>query len=118
MVTDPVEVFRLGSAKAKENLAFRRYLSAHHIGETVFQILASDIQQRIDCTTCANCCRYSVVPVSEPEIERIAAHLSVTAETVVRTYTVPDPEVPGLRILLNSAKGCAFFNMLHLLPRR
>jgi hypothetical protein len=44
VVTDPVEVFRLGSAKAQENLAFRRYVSAHHIGEKAFQILASDIQ--------------------------------------------------------------------------
>jgi Fe-S-cluster containining protein len=110
VVTDPAEVFRLGSAKAKENLAFRRYLSAHHIGETVFQILASDIQQQIDCTSCANCCRYSVVPVSKPEVERIAAHLGVTEETAVRLYTVPDPDAPGSRILLNSSKGCAFLD--------
>jgi Fe-S-cluster containining protein len=110
VVNDAAEVFRLGSAKAKENVAFRRYLSAHHIGEKAFQILASDIQQQIDCTTCANCCRYSVVPVTKPEIETIAAHLGVTAETVVRVYTVPDPEAPGLRILLNSGKGCAFLD--------
>ena len=29
MVTDLAEVFRLGTAKAEENLAFRRYLCAH-----------------------------------------------------------------------------------------
>ena len=110
MVTDPAEVFRLGSAKAKENLAFRRYVSAHHIGEKAFQILASDIQQQMDCTSCANCCRYSVVPVSKQEIERIAAHIGVTVETVVRVYTVPDPDTSGSRVLLNSSKGCAFLD--------
>src|SRR5215467_5717182 len=83
VVTDLAEVFRLGSSKAEENLAFRRHLSAHHIGEKAFQILASDIQQQMDCTSCANCCRYSVVPVSKLEIESIAAHIGLTAETVV-----------------------------------
>lgn len=108
MITDLAEVLRLGSAKAKENLAFRRYVSAHHIGEKAFQILASDIQQHMDCTSCANCCRYSVVPVSKPEIESIALHIGVTAETVVRAYTIPDPEAPGSRILLNSGNSCVF----------
>jgi hypothetical protein len=32
VVTDLAEVFRLGTAKAEENLAFRRYLCAHHYG--------------------------------------------------------------------------------------
>ena len=108
VVTDLAEVFRLGSEKAEENLAFRRHLSAHHTDETTFQIVASDIQQHIDCTSCANCCRYSVVPVSKPEIEIIAARLGVTVETAVHTYTVPDPEAPGSRILLNSNQGCVF----------
>jgi Fe-S-cluster containining protein len=110
VVTDPAEVFRLGSAKAKDNVAFRRYVSAHHIGENAFQILASDIQQQMDCTSCANCCRYSVVPVSKQEIERIAAHIGVTVETVVQVHTVADPEAPNSRILLNSRKGCSFLD--------
>ena len=48
MVTDLSEVFRLGTAKAEENLAFRRHLSAHHVDERAFQILASDIQRQMD----------------------------------------------------------------------
>jgi uncharacterized protein len=110
VVTDLAEVFRLGSEKAEENLAFRRHLSAHHVGEEAFQILASDIQQQMDCTSCANCCRYSIVPVSKPEVESIAARIGVTAETVVRTYTVPDPGAPNSRILLNSSRGCVFLD--------
>jgi Fe-S-cluster containining protein len=50
-----------------------------------------------------------VVPVSKQEIERIAGHIGVKAETVVRVYTVPDPEA-GSRVLLNSSKGCAFLD--------
>ncbi len=100
MVTDLAEVFRLGTAKVEENLAFRRYLCAHHYAETPFQVLASEVQRHVDCTACANCCRHSVVSVNKPEIENIAWHLGTTPETVIRLYTVPDPEAPASRTLL------------------
>ena len=44
VVTALAEVFRLGTVKVKENLAFRRYLSAHHYSDKPFQILASEVQ--------------------------------------------------------------------------
>jgi Fe-S-cluster containining protein len=110
LVTDLVEVFRLGTAKAEENLAFRRYLSAHHHSDKEFQILASEVQQHIDCSACANCCRSSVVPVSEAEIADIALHLDTTPEEVARMYTVADPDEPHSRILQSSSEGCVFLN--------
>lgn len=110
MVTDLAEIFRLGTAKAEENLAFRRYLSTRHHADKPFQILANEVQQHVDCTACANCCRHSVVSVSKPEIERIARHLGVTHEAVTRLYTVPDPDALALRTLLNSGDGCVFLD--------
>lgn len=110
MVTDLAEVFRLGTAKAAENLDFRRYLSARHYPDEPFRILASEVQQHIDCTKCANCCRHSVVSVGKQEIENIARYLGVTAEAVTRIYTVPDPDAPSSRVLLNSAEGCVFLD--------
>jgi len=110
VVTDLAEVFRLGTAKVNENLAFRRYLSAHHYSDRPFQILASEVQQHVDCTACANCCRHSVVSVNKSEIEKIAGHIGTTSETVARLYTVPDPDAPALRILRNSGQGCVFLD--------
>lgn len=110
MVTDLAEVFRLGTAKAEENLAFRRYLSARHYPDKPFQILAHEVQQHIDCTNCANCCRHSVVSVNKPEIENIARHLGATPEAAARLYTVPDPDAPASRTLLNSGEGCVFLD--------
>jgi uncharacterized protein len=108
VVTALAEVFRLGTAKVKENLAFRRYLSAHRYSDKPFQILASEVQQHLDCTACANCCRHSVVSVNKSEIERIAGHIGIMSEAVARLYTVPDPDAPALRILRNSGGGCVF----------
>jgi hypothetical protein len=102
VVTALAEVFRLGTAKVKENLAFRRYLSAHNYSDKPFQILASEVQQRVDRTACANCCGYSVVSVNKSELENIARRIGTTSEAVTRLYTVPDPDANALRILLNS----------------
>ena len=110
MVTDLAEVFRLGTAERKENLAFRRYLSAHHHNDKPFQILASEVQQHVDCTACANCCRHSVVSVNKSEIENIAGHLGTTSEAVARLYTIADPDSPALRVLRNSGEGCVFLD--------
>jgi hypothetical protein len=50
VVTDLAEVFRFGTAKVEENLVFRRYLSGHHYTDEPFQILASEVQQHVDCS--------------------------------------------------------------------
>lgn len=110
LVTDLAEVFRLGTAKAEENLAFCRHLSAHHYADKPFQILVSDMQRHVDCTTCANCCRHSVVSVNKPEIEDIAWHLGITPEAVTHIYTVPDPDAPASRTLSSSGEGCVFLD--------
>jgi len=110
VVTDLAEVARLGTAKAAENLVFRRYLSAHHCGDKRFQILASEVQRHVDCTACANCCRHSVVSVTHSEVDRIASYLAAAPETVVRLYTDPDAGAPALRILKNSGNACVFLD--------
>jgi Fe-S-cluster containining protein len=110
VVTDLAEVFRLGTAKASENVAFRRHLSAHHCNDKPFQILASEVQRHIDCTACANCCRHSVVPVSRRELETIASHLRIPIEDAERLYTVPDPDAPDSRTLGSSKDGCVFLD--------
>jgi len=109
VVTDLSELFRLGIAKAEENTSFRRYLSTHHVPDTPFQILASEVQH-IDCTACANCCRHAEVAVSRTEIESIAKYLGTTPEGVAHHYTVPMPESRADRILRSSRNGCIFLD--------
>ena len=108
MVTDLAEVYRLGTAKAKENLAFRRYLSARRWSEKRFQVVAADIQAHIDCRSCANCCRNATVSLSRFDVDKIASFFRITAEDAARRYMDPDPEAPALRNLRNSASGCIF----------
>jgi hypothetical protein len=99
VVTDMVEIRRLGSAKKDENLGFRRYLSAHHHRVEELQSLAAQIQPQIDCTTCANCCRCGVVEVHRGDVEALARHVGGSFEEATGAYTRLDPENPGTRVL-------------------
>jgi Fe-S-cluster containining protein len=110
VVTDLVQIRQLGTSREAENQDFRRYLSAHHHRIEQFQILATEIQQQIDCTTCANCCRSAVVSVDESDIEVIAQYLGVEAEQAMRLYTIADSDSPARRVLQTTPDGCIFLD--------
>jgi uncharacterized protein len=110
VLTDLVEIRRLGTSQETENQDFRRYLSAHHHPVEPFQILATEIQRQVDCTACANCCRYSTVIVGQSEIETIARHLRYETEQVRRQYTIADPEGLATRVLKSTPQGCIFLD--------
>lgn len=110
MVTDLVEIRRLGEEKREENLEFRRHLAGHRHPEGPFHVLAREIEGRIDCTSCANCCRHSIVTVSPSEIDAIAAYLHITPAQAIQQYTVPDPDQPGSRIFWSGDEGCVFLD--------
>ena len=110
MVTDLGEIRRLAQSKEAENREFRRYLALHHYRFEAFQAIASEVQEQIDCTTCANCCRYTVVAVRQAEIEAIARYLGAEIENVIRLHTCPDPVVSGARVLASTDGGCTFLD--------
>lgn len=110
MITNLSEVRALGEAKAAENVRFRRYVADHHQSMDLFQILAEDVQRHIDCTTCGNCCRHSVVAVNKSEIETIAGYLRCEPAEVQKEYTLPDPDAPARRVLRSTEAGCVFLD--------
>lgn len=110
MVTDLAELRRLAESKQAENVDFRRFLTAHHVPEEPFHILAGDIQQHTDCTACGNCCRFTLVNVTAHDLDAVAQHLGMPRADVVRLYTMPDPESPSQRVLRNERDACAFLD--------
>ncbi len=120
MVTDLVEIRRLGLAKKDENLAFRRYLSAQHHRIEELQSVAAQIQPRIDCTVCANCCRWSVVEVHCGDLNALARNFGVSFEEATCAYTCLDREDHSTRILKNARGQCIFLrgNLCSVYPAR
>ncbi len=110
MVTDLVEIRTLAERHRREDLDFRRYLSAHHHRVEEFQAIAASLQPAIDCKGCANCCRETLVNVSDAEISAIAEFLGMEPAEVTRLYTMRDPEPPHSLVLLNDKNGCTFLD--------
>ena len=110
VITDLEEIRRLAKRKQADNTKFRRYLESHHHRPEPFRILTAEIERQMDCTSCANCCRQTIVNVSPQEIAAIATYLQMTPEQVVQLYTIPDADEPELRVIVNEPDGCVFLD--------
>jgi len=108
MITDLIQISRLGEKKRGENERFRKHLKSHEFAERRFRRIAEEIEEQIDCTQCANCCRVATVTVSERDAEKLAAYLGISLSKFNKDYTTEDQE-EGV-ILRRSETGCVFLN--------
>ncbi len=108
MLTDLVEIGRLGKKKREENLRFRRHLKTHGLNERRFRRMAEEIEEQIDCTVCANCCKVATARLAKRDVERLARHLRVKPQVFLSDYSETSPE-EGL-ILRRTAAGCVFLD--------
>ncbi len=80
--TDIKTIKRLTKVKEDENLSFRSFLKSGDISSQKIDLIAHKIYEqiitRIDCKTCANCCKVSETLLSEQDIAVLAAHLKLS----------------------------------------
>jgi Fe-S-cluster containining protein len=108
MITDLVQIRTLGEKKRDENLRFRRFMKSHDHSDRILRRVAEGIQEQIDCTQCAECCRVATAAVSERDIERLARHLRISPAQFTEEYTVADEEEG--RVLRRGEAGCVFLD--------
>ena len=106
MLTDLVQIDRLGRQKKTENARFRVYLKSHDYSDRRLRRLAEEIESQIDCTQCANCCRVAEAGVKDRDIEKLAKFIGVSEEEFLRDYTARN-ESDEL-ILKRTESGCVF----------
>jgi Fe-S-cluster containining protein len=109
MLTDLVQIRIEGEKKRKENERFRRHMKAHHHSDRILRRIAEGIEERIDCTQCANCCKVATVTIGGRDIERLAHHLRIAPAKFLAGYTAVSAEEG--RILRRTAEaGCIFLD--------
>ena len=106
MITDLVQIRRLGEKKREENLRFRKHLKSHAFVERQFRKAAAEIQDQIDCRHCGECCRVTDVQINGRDIEKLARYLGIPEQTFLEQHTTLDED--GVLILRRSASGCEF----------
>lgn len=106
MITDLVQISRLGEKKKEENRRLRVHLKHHNYVERKLKKIAQEIEDAIDCTSCANCCKLATTRLKDREIDSLAKFVGTTRGKFLRDYTELSEEEG--RILKRTEKGCIF----------
>ena len=109
MLTDLVQIRIQGEKKRDENLRFRRFMKSHDHSDRILRRIAEGVEQQIDCTQCANCCKVATVVLAERDIERLAKHLRISRERFLAEYTM-ESEEEGRILKRTDEAGCVFLD--------
>jgi hypothetical protein len=109
MLTDLVQIRRLGEQQREDNHKFRRWLKAHNFVERKFKALAKDVENAIDCTECGNCCRVASAKVTDRDIVNMSKFIGMSIQQFKRDYTQVDAE-EGMVLKRDEATGCVFLS--------
>jgi hypothetical protein len=106
VITDLIQIRRLGEKKRAENERLRKHLKTFRFVERRLVKIAQEVEGGIDCTECGNCCRTATVRLKDRDIERLAKYFRVKPQAFVRDYTEETAD-EGL-ILRRGEGGCPF----------
>src|SRR5215469_764447 len=111
MITDLVQIRRLGEQKRKENLRFRKHMKSHVFVERQFRKAAEEVSDQIDCRQCAECCRVTDVQITERDIEKLSKYLGLTPNEFVKQHTAVDEDgsVVLKRVVTERGRGACEF---------
>ena len=109
MITDLVQIRILGEKKRPENERFRRFMKSRDHSDRILRRIAEGIQEQIDCTQCANCCKVATVQVSERDVERLARYLRIQPTQCLAEYTMENSE-EGTILRRSEDRGCVFLD--------
>ena len=108
MLTDLVQIRRLGEQKRGENEKLRQYLKRHNFVERKMRKLAQDAEEAMDCQTCANCCRVATAKITERDVEKLAKFLKIKPGQFLTDYA-DQTEDEGW-VLRRTEQGCVFLD--------
>lgn len=107
MITDLIQIKRLGEQKLKENMAFRVFMKSHNVPELRLRRIAENVEEQIDCRACANCCRVAETPITERDVERLAKFLGIPTAEFTGKYARWSDEDRSMVLKMNE-RGCVF----------
>ncbi len=107
MITDLVQIRRMGEKNKPENLKFRRWIKSHNFVERQFRHAAERVQDAIDCRACAECCRVTEVQLAERDVEHLARYLGLRPQKFLEEYTMRNKD-QELILRRTEKEGCVF----------
>ncbi len=108
-ITDLIQIDRLGRQKLEENERFRRHMKRHNFSDLRFRRVAEEIEEKIDCRACANCCKVAETDITKRDVARISRKIGMTEQEFVSKYTTASTFEDEL-ILRRTENGCIFLD--------
>jgi Fe-S-cluster containining protein len=105
VLTDLVQIKRYGEKQREENQRLRGWMKRHNFVERRFKAIAQEVEEAVDCTRCANCCRVATTQINDRDAERLARFLGMKLPVFLADYTEHTAEG---RILKRNQDGCVF----------
>ncbi len=99
----------LGEKKRQENLRFRTFMKSRDHSDRILRRIAQGIEDEIDCTICANCCRVATATIKERDVEHLARFLRISEARFLAEYTT-ESEDEGRILRRTDAEGCVFLS--------
>jgi uncharacterized protein len=99
----------LGEKKRQENLRFRTFMKSRDHSDRILRRIAQGVEDEVDCTICANCCRVATATVKERDVEHLARFLRISEARFLAEYTT-DSEDEGRILRRTDAEGCVFLS--------
>jgi Fe-S-cluster containining protein len=109
MITDLVQIRRLGEQKRAENEKLRKHMKRHVFVERALRKIAVEIEEQIDCTECANCCRVATTKLNERDVLKLARFLRIKPGQFLNDYC-QESETEGLVLKRSKETGCVFLD--------
>lgn len=107
MITDLIQIRRMGEKNKPENLKFRRWIKSHNFVERQFRHAAEKVQDAIDCRACGECCRVTEVQLVERDVEHLARYLGLRPQKFLDEYTMRNKD-QELILRRTEKEGCVF----------
>ena len=104
-----MQIRMLGEKKRDENERFRRHMKSRDHSDRILRRIAEGIEEHIDCTQCANCCRVATAMVTERDAERLARALHIKPARFLAEYT-DETEEEGRILRRTEENGCVFLS--------
>jgi uncharacterized protein len=108
IITQLDRIGELAKRRERSDIRFRTWVKCHDLPDRDLDALvaetASEVESRVDCTTCANCCRTMEVVVDDQDIRRLAKTLCLPASGLERRYVKTERD--GVKVL--AARPCPF----------
>jgi Fe-S-cluster containining protein len=75
-----------------ENMQFRDFLKSDMKDQKRFATIVKEVTEKIDCTTCGNCCKVLKTNLNKEDIQRIAKHIRTSIDSFIENFVTKNSE--------------------------